>query len=107
MNIIPRRVASLGEGLGLEFKSAYGSCDDPFGINVNLYEGKMEWQIYYDKRFIAEEEVERLLKDIKLGFLQLVKAHLQPELTVGEILELLGNGMGNDTETKKSCDELS
>jgi hypothetical protein len=94
MNIIPRVVSSLGElgeGLGLEFKSAYASCDDPFGMIVNLLDEKMEWEVGFDKRFIAEETVDSLLEDIRRVFLGIVDAHMQPDLTVGEVLESLRN----------------
>jgi aryl carrier-like protein len=89
MNINPHRLASLGWGCGLEFESCYASCDDPFGINVDLFDGKMEWRIYYDDSFISAGIVESLLKDIETVFLQLVDAHLQPGLTVGDVFERL------------------
>jgi aryl carrier-like protein len=87
MNINPHRLDSLGKGLGLEFRNSHCTFDDPFGINVDLYEGKMEWVIYYDERFIAEETVDRLGKDMKNVFIQLVEA--QPELTVRDVFESL------------------
>lgn len=97
MNINPHCLASLGKGWGLELKSDYASFDDPFGINVDLFDGKIEWKIYFDDRFIARERVEALLKDIEQLFLQLVGAYLQPERTVGEIFESMQNGTGKET----------
>ena len=57
MNINPNPLCSLGKKLGMEHKMSYASCDDPFGINVDLFEGKMEWAVYFDEKFIEVEEV--------------------------------------------------
>jgi hypothetical protein len=87
LNINPNSVASLWSGLGLKLKSAHETIDDPFGINVSFQGGKLEWSVYYDERFISGETVEIMLEGIKGVLLRLVEAYLQPELTVGDILE--------------------
>jgi amino acid adenylation domain-containing protein len=93
LNINPNSVASLWKGVGLELKSSHETIDDPFGINVSFHDGKLKWSVYYDERFITGERVESLLEGIRRVLLRLVEAYLQPELTVGEILERLGNGV--------------
>ncbi|ORY68182.1 uncharacterized protein BCR38DRAFT_422356 [Pseudomassariella vexata] len=93
MNINPNRLASLGEGWGLEYKGSWMSCDDAFGMNVDLYGEKMEWVVYYDERFISDEAVEALLRDLRKVFLQLVGSR-NGELTVGDVLD----GLEGDRE---------
>lgn len=87
MNINPRPLSSPGKKLGMDYKSSYTSCDDPFGINVDFLDGKMEWTIYFDGRFISEEKVEKLLRDLHMVFERLIDAWEQPGLTVGEVLD--------------------
>jgi amino acid adenylation domain-containing protein len=93
LNINPNSVASLWKNVGLELKSSHETIDDPFGINVSFHDGKLDWSVYYDDRFITGERVETLLADIRMVLLRLVEAYLQPELTVGEILEPLEGGI--------------
>jgi hypothetical protein len=49
----------------------------------------MEWVVYYDERFVGGDVVERLLREMKRGFLTLVDARLKPEMTVREALDSL------------------
>ena len=75
INITPKGIASSSKGWGLELVSSHLTlCDDPFGINVNLHEDRINWLIYFDERFISGDKVERLLEDIKLVFFQLANA---------------------------------
>jgi hypothetical protein len=69
--------------------SSHAGCDDPFGVNVDLYDERMEWVVYYDERCVESEVVERLLREMKRGFLTLVDARLKPEMTVREALDSL------------------
>ncbi|CZR65846.1 uncharacterized protein PAC_15746 [Phialocephala subalpina] len=87
MNINPNPLSRFGSRLGMEYKSSYASCDDPFGINVDLLDEKIECTIYFDGRFIETEKVEKLLADLELVFGKLVDAWKQPGMTVGEILK--------------------
>jgi aryl carrier-like protein len=89
ININPHPLASLGKGWGLEYVSSHAGCDDPFGVNVDLYDGRMEWVVYYDERFVGGDVVERLLREMKRVFLTLVDAGLRPEMTVGGVLTSL------------------
>jgi amino acid adenylation domain-containing protein len=89
LNINPNSVTSLWTRLGLKLQSCHETIDDPFGINVSLYDRKIKWSVYYDEKFIAGERVESLLEDIERVFLQLAEAYRQPELTVGEMLRPL------------------
>jgi aryl carrier-like protein len=102
MNINPHRLASLGKGLGLRYNGDWASYDDPFGINVDLFDGKMEWKIYFDERFIGQERVENLLKDIKKVFVRLIDAYLQPKLSIGEIFDSLQSGQDIDARRQGS-----
>jgi hypothetical protein len=89
ININPHPLASLGKGWGLEYVSDHAGCDDPFGVNIDLYEGKMVWVIYYDERFVSSEVVERLLGVMRRVFLKLLEVGARPEMTVGEALDSL------------------
>ncbi|KAF7180576.1 hypothetical protein CNMCM7691_009867 [Aspergillus felis] len=91
MNVKPQNVVSLDWGQDLQFQSSYASCDDPFGIEVTLLEGEIEWRIYYDERFITSDTVARLLGDFTRVFKELVTATAQgrSELTVGEMMGCL------------------
>lgn len=76
-----------------ELKSSYLTpCDDPFGINVNLHDERIDWLIFFDKRFISEKKVGRLLEDIKFVFFELAKA--DEGAMVSEIFGALGNRIG-------------
>ncbi|KAI0011480.1 hypothetical protein F4779DRAFT_615500 [Xylariaceae sp. FL0662B] len=86
MNINPYPTSLVGRGLGLEVRSTHLPCDDPFGINVDILDGKLVWAVYYDVRCIAKETVEILLTDLQAVFHQLVNASRRPEATVGELL---------------------
>ncbi|TVY83910.1 Nonribosomal peptide synthetase, partial [Lachnellula suecica] len=85
INVNPRGLVSLGGNLGLEFERSFESFDDPFGIHCFLHNGKMEWCISYDDRYISHEVVDTLLKEIIHVFDQLVGAYTRPDLTVGGI----------------------
>jgi hypothetical protein len=89
ININPHPLASLGKGWGLKYVSDHAGCDDPFGVNVDLYEGKMVWVVYYDEKFVSSEAVERLLGEMRRVFLKLLEVGARPEMTVGEILDSL------------------
>ncbi|KAF4210732.1 hypothetical protein CNMCM5878_003892 [Aspergillus fumigatiaffinis] len=71
MNVKPQNVVSLDWGQDLQFQSSYASCDDPFGIEVTLLEGEIEWKIYYDERFITSDTVAKLLGDFTRVFKEL------------------------------------
>jgi hypothetical protein len=96
MNINPHRLADLGKRWDLEFRGDWAKFDDPFGINVDLFEGQIEWKVYFDERFIGEDRVGKLLEDIEGVFLRLVEAYREPDLIVGEIY-----GIDNKTEMKE------
>jgi hypothetical protein len=91
MNVKPQNVVSLDWGQDLQFQSSYASCDDPFGIEVTLLEGEIEWKIYYDERFITSDTVAKLLGDFTRVFKELVTATAQgrSEWTVGEMMGCL------------------
>ncbi|GFG01217.1 nonribosomal peptide synthetase 1 [Aspergillus udagawae] len=91
MNVKPQNVVSLDWGQDLQFQSSYASCDDPFGIEVTLLEGEIEWKIYYDERFITSDTVAKLLSDLTRVFKEVVTASARgrSELTVGEMMGCL------------------
>ena len=91
LNVNPHPLASSGQGLGLEYRCSDVSFDDPFGINVDPYEGRMAYTIYYDERFIDLEVVDRLLERIETMLLRVLDFQLRPDLTVGCILAVLRN----------------
>ncbi|KAI0130480.1 hypothetical protein BJ170DRAFT_316129 [Xylariales sp. AK1849] len=72
ININPHRLSNLGQGTGLEVKAVEGNSDEAFGLNVDLSDNEVEWNMYYDERFIAEDVVERLMNDILSVFGKLV-----------------------------------
>ena len=82
----------------MEFRGDWAKFDDPFGINVDLFEGRIEWKIYFDERFIDEDRVGKLLGDIERVFLRLVEAYREPDLIVGEIFDCLLNGIDHKTD---------
>ncbi|KAI1078912.1 hypothetical protein F5B20DRAFT_197822 [Whalleya microplaca] len=86
MNINPYPTALVGRGLGLEVKSTHLPCDDPFGINIDILDGKLVWAIYYDARYIPRDTVEHLLAELQAVLLDLVEASRRPEASVGELL---------------------
>ncbi|KAI5924948.1 hypothetical protein F4810DRAFT_709140 [Camillea tinctor] len=89
MNINPYPTGLVGRGLGLEVRSTHLPCDDPFGINIDILDGKLIWAIYYDLEFIEQRTVVGLLADLQRVFLDLVHACKQrPGMTVGELLNL-------------------
>ncbi|KAH7361061.1 hypothetical protein BKA65DRAFT_591983 [Rhexocercosporidium sp. MPI-PUGE-AT-0058] len=91
INITPKGIASSSKGWGLTLESSHLTlCDDPFGINLNLHEDRIDWLIYFDERFISEEKVERLLEDIKVVLFELVNA--EEGATVAGIFTILRNG---------------
>jgi aryl carrier-like protein len=93
MNINPHRLAGMGKGLGLEFEGSWASCDDPFGINVDVDEGAaredggLVWCVYYDERFIGTEKVEMLLKNVIGTFEKLIEAEGRGGMVVAELFE--------------------
>jgi hypothetical protein len=91
MNVKPQNVVSLDWGRDLRFQSSHASCDDPFGIEVTLREGEIEWKIYYDERFITSDTVAKLLGDFTRVLKGLVTATAQErsEFTVGEVVGCL------------------
>ncbi|KAI0602864.1 hypothetical protein F4775DRAFT_581102 [Biscogniauxia sp. FL1348] len=89
MNINPYPTDLVGRGLGLEARSTHLPCDDPFGINIDILDGKLIWAIYYDMEFIERETVVSLLADLQRVFISLVDTYKQrPGTTVGELLDL-------------------
>ena len=90
MNINLFTLGSMRKKLGLKLRSVQMSFDNPFSINVNLYDRKMEWIIYYDERFIDEGTVDILGKTMVEVFIRLRQAHEYPEMAVGELLAALG-----------------
>ena len=61
------------EGWDLEFRGDWAKFNDPFGINVDLFEGQIQWNVYFDERFIGEDRVGKLLQDIEGCFFDLLK----------------------------------
>ncbi|KAH6702084.1 hypothetical protein BKA61DRAFT_201930 [Leptodontidium sp. MPI-SDFR-AT-0119] len=92
INITPKGIASSSKGWGLELQSSHLTlCDDPFGINVNLHDDRIDWLIYFDERYISVEKVERLLDNIRLVFFELVNA--EDGAAVAGIFGTLTNGL--------------
>ena len=58
------RLASPCKGQGSS-KNDYASFDDLLRINVDLFETKIEYEIYFDPRLITDEKPERLLSGIE------------------------------------------
>ncbi|KAK6069069.1 peptide synthetase [Seiridium cupressi] len=83
MNINPNALSSYGR-LGLQYQGSYASCDDPFGINVDLYDDKIEWAIYYDERFISAPVVDELLASFENLLGEITRA-VESGSTVGEL----------------------
>ncbi|KAJ9158132.1 Nonribosomal peptide synthetase 1 [Coniochaeta hoffmannii] len=63
MNINVQPLNLLGQRLGLEFVRSWSMCDDPFGINVDIFGDGIKWAVYHDARFINAETAGGLLRD--------------------------------------------
>lgn len=85
MNINPNALSSYTR-LGLEYQGSYASCDDPFGINVDLYDDRIEWTVYYDERFISHDAVGDLLAGFK-SILSKVGDAVKSDHIVSQLLE--------------------
>ncbi|KAI1871397.1 uncharacterized protein JN550_004391 [Neoarthrinium moseri] len=85
MNINPNALSSY-DRLGLEYQGSHASCDDPFGINVDLYDDKIVWTIYFDERFIASEKVRELLSKFKNLLTRMMEA-VDENCCVGQFLD--------------------
>jgi len=90
MNINPNPLKKIGRSWGLEYMQDWASCDDPFGVNVDLDEetGEMEWGIYWDERFLGEDVVGKLLEGIVRVFGKVAEGlgSGREGITVGEVL---------------------
>jgi len=87
MNINVQPLNLLGQRLGLEFVRSWSMCDDPFGINVDIFGDGIKWAVYHDARFINAETAGGLLRDVRDVFALIVDADRQLELTVGDVLK--------------------
>jgi hypothetical protein len=93
MNINVQPLELLGKRWGLEFLSSSSMCDDPFGINIDIYGDNIKWTVYYDARFIEPEVASSLLKEMQEAFFIIVDANRHPGLTVRDVLKSIkGSG---------------
>ncbi|KAH8891258.1 acetyl-CoA synthetase-like protein [Thozetella sp. PMI_491] len=105
ININPNRFASFGKRLGLKYKGTHELCDDPFGLNVSLLDGIIQWSFYYDPSVISGEVVTEILSRTIRVFAKLEKVHLSPDIRVGDLMADLQLLTKNDGECQNGTVE--
>ncbi|KAB5518057.1 hypothetical protein GE09DRAFT_1045038 [Coniochaeta sp. 2T2.1] len=86
ININTQPLKLIGQRWGLEFVTSHAMCDDPFGINIDIYGDNIKWTVYYDARFFDSATASSLLADIQAAFFLIVNPNRRPNLTVGDVL---------------------
>jgi hypothetical protein len=86
MNINTQPLNLLDKKLGLQFVSCYSMCDDPFGINVDIYGDNIKWTVYHDPRFIDADAAQSLLRDVQAVFNLIVDGDKDASFSVGDAL---------------------